>query len=149
MLCDSVFSYGRKRQNDKLRENSFSPTTQWKIKFENDRAALKLKNETWKSVKQFVNQNQVWKRMEMNEATSKCVKKVLGMWSGGNEIFILLENRSWLTIRKSYYECRIKKYLGQGLLYFCFRTLSFAMAIQGVFSFSPRLLYHSFIKLFE
>ena len=73
------------RMTNQVKTVSFLPLS------ENDRAALKLKNETWKSAKQVINQNQAWKRMEMCEATSKCVKKVFGMWSGENEIFIYLK----------------------------------------------------------
>ena len=56
-------------------QKRFFPTFQWKIKFESDRVALKLKNKTWQSVKQFVKQNHAWKGMEMSEAPSKCVTK--------------------------------------------------------------------------
>ena len=41
-------------------QKRFFPTFQWKIKFESDRVALKLKNKTWQSVKQFINQNHAW-----------------------------------------------------------------------------------------
>ena len=78
----------RCQPNDKPSENSFFPNTRWKLKFENDRSALLLKTKTWQSAKQFVNQNHAWKRMEMCDAPSKCVKKVLGMLSRGNETFI-------------------------------------------------------------
>ena len=56
-------------------QKRFFPTFQWKIKFESDRVALKLKNKTWQLVKQFVNQNHAWKGMEMIESPSKCVTK--------------------------------------------------------------------------
>ena len=56
-------------------QKRFFPTFQWKIKFESDRVALKLKNKTWQLIKQFVNQTHAWKGMEMIESPSKCVTK--------------------------------------------------------------------------
>ena len=81
----------------------------WKMKLENRSNNLSTKTRYengWK-----------WTKLLRNVS-------MLGMWSGGNEIFILPENRSWITIRKSYYECRIKRYLGQGCYTFAFELLA-------------------------
>ena len=75
-------------------QKRFFPTFQWKIKFESDRVALKLKNKTWQSVKQFVNQNhalklnpKIWITLGLTMTSQNIhVHNSTSMW---NAIFLL------------------------------------------------------------